>query len=92
MAKRISRLALMLFLASSSVLTVGQTKQAQYATDTNVSDAKTTPESRDSHPESRPADCIDGKKKAEKKIKHRAKPAPSKEEQEFDKTLLGIFG
>jgi hypothetical protein len=79
-------------LASSSVLTVGQTKPAQYATDMHVSDAKTTSDSRDSHGESRPVDCIDGKTKTEKKIKHGAKPAPSKEEQEFDKTLLGIFG
>ena len=92
MGKRSSTLALRIFLASSSVLTVGQTKPAQYATDMHVSDAKTTSDSRDSHGESRPADCIDGTKKTEKKIKHGAKPAPSKEEQEFEKMLQGIFG
>jgi hypothetical protein len=92
MAKRISTLALMLFVAGAPVLTVGQTKSAQYATDAHASDTKPTSANKDSHGESRPADCIDGKKKAEKKIKQDAKPAPSKEEQEFEKTLLGIFG
>jgi len=92
MAKRISTLALMIFLASSSVLTVGQTKSAQYATETPASKSTNTSHRNDNHGESRPTNCIDSKKKAEKKIKHRAKPAPSKEEQEFDKTLLGIFG
>jgi len=92
MAKRISTLALLIFLASSSVLTVGQTKPAQYATDAPASESKNTSHRNDNHGETHPADCIDGKKKAEKNIKHGAKPAPSKEEREFDKTLLGIFG
>src|SRR5262249_48326518 len=92
MTKRISALALMIFLAGSSVLTVGQTKSAQYATDAPASESKNTSNRNDNHGESRPADCIDGKKKTEKKIKQNARPAPSKEEQEFEKALLGIFG
>jgi hypothetical protein len=92
MTKRISTLALMIFLASSSVLTVGQTNSRQSANDAATTETKIESRLKDNHSESRQANSADGNKKDKKKTKRDAKPAPSKEEQEFERMLLGIFG
>src|SRR5262249_53998703 len=93
MSKRISTLALVVFLTSWSVLTVAQTNSTQSLSDAPTTPAKNASPVKDNHDKSCPADRIGAKKKARKKIKHDAQPSPSKEEQqEAEKMLLGIFG
>jgi len=90
MAKRISTLALTIFLATS-VLTIGQTNSRQSANDAPATETGNVSHGKDNHSESRQASSTDGKRKDKKKTKHAEKPALS-EEQEFEKMLLSIFG
>ena len=91
MATKPSTLAWMLRLAGSSVLTVGQTPSTESQNDATT---KTETEShlKDSHAKNRQARSTGGNKKDKKKTKRDAKPSPSKEEQDFERMLLGNFG
>jgi len=92
MAKKPSTLALMIVLAGSSVLTVGQTPSSQSQNGATTTKTKTESHLKDHHGESRQACSTGGNKKDKKKTKRDAKPTPSKEEQEFERMLLGNFG
>ena len=93
MAKRISTLALMMFLASSSALTFGQATATQSANDATTTEAKMESHLKNHHSESCQGNSTDSNKMDKKKTKRDTKPAPSKEEQqEAEKMLLGIFG
>ena len=96
MTKRIPALALMMLLTSSGVLTA-QTNSKISASDAAVTETNNTPSCKDDHGEDRQANSTgakstDGTKRDKKKIKHDAKPAQSKEEQEFERMLMGMFG
>lgn len=88
--KRVSTAALMLLLAGSPILTVGQTSSTQ----SNALETTNTQTERLKAKNNN--DCDPGLAKREskdkKKAKPGAKPTPSKEELEFEKVLLGIFG
>ena len=84
-------LALTIFLATS-VLTVGQTNSRQSAKDALATETGNVSYGKDNHSESRQANSTHDQRKNKKKSKQDAKPAPSKEEQEFEKMLLSIFG
>ena len=90
MAKKPSTLASVIFLAGSSVLTVGQTPSTQSQNDATTK-PKTESHLKDNHAENRQAPSPCGNKEDKKKTKRDAKPGPSKEEQEFERTLLGTF-
>ena len=89
--KGISTAALMLLLAGSPVFAVGQTSSTQStAPETTSTQNVMRLEAKNNK------DCDPGLTKREskdkKKAKPHAKPTPSKEEQEFERVLLGIFG
>jgi hypothetical protein len=92
MAKKPSTIALMIFLAGSSVLTVGRTLSTQSQNDAATTKTKTESHFNDNHGKKRQACSTGGNKKDKKKTKRDAKPTPSREEQEFERMLLGTFG
>jgi len=81
MTKRISALALMACLATSFAFAADSNKRASSADNTKAEAAQAATTQQDSTTV-----------KNNKKDKHNAKPAPSTQEQEFDKVLLGIHG
>lgn len=88
MTRRVSTLAFIVCLASWLASAVGQTNSTQCS-----NDVQTTPTQSVVHQEAdHSAASASDKKKGKKKAKHNAKPAPSKQEQEFEKVLQGIFG
>src|SRR5262249_29410631 len=92
MTMKFARLALLACLAGASVIAAGQNNSSSSASDSHavaVGDAGSHERNYSLRKESG-SDC--GKKKHKEKSKHDAKPAPSKEEQEFDRVLLGIHG
>jgi hypothetical protein len=91
MAKRIPALALIILLTSSTALT-GQAHSRQPGNDAATGEINIKPHHKDDQSKERNAGSTDRMTKDRKKIRHDAKPAPSKEEQEFERTLLGIFG
>ncbi len=90
MTKKLSTLALIACLASSLTVAGAQTTSPQSAADTKAAAAQKSMSGnakRDGHDHSSSA-----KNKDKKKAQHGVKPAPSKEEQDFDMVLRGIYG
>ena len=92
MTMKFAKLALLACLTGASGVAVGQNNASSAASDSQTLAISETGSHKDGYSpqeESR-SDC--GQKKHKEKNKHEAKPAPSKEEQEFDRLLLGIHG
>jgi hypothetical protein len=79
MTKRLSMFALMTCLAGSLAFAGDGAKSKSSSADATVASAGEKP-------------CPATDEKQDKKKEHKAKQAPSKEEQEFDHMLLGIHG
>jgi len=92
MIKRVSALALVICLAHSPVLVAGQSNPAQSTGDAQPTASQETVRHKANDNESDDAGFTNHKRKDKKKPKHNEKPAPSKEEQEFEKVLQGIYG
>jgi hypothetical protein len=88
--KRVSILAVVAGLANASV----GAQTAQPAHDTQTASENVTPQktSQNEGAYSASTNSEKEKKKGKKKIRRDSKPAPTKEEEEFDKVLLGTFG
>jgi len=82
MTKKLSTLALMACLASSLAFAGAQTSSTQSADDTKAAAAQMA--ASDNAQQNGHGNSA--------KNQHQAKPAPSTQEQEFDKVLWGIFG
>jgi len=89
---RISTLALTVLLASSPVLAVGQSNSTKSSNDARATESKKALRLNDNHIDNRRGYSTDDNRKDKKKTKDEATPASSKEDQEFERTLLGIFG
>ena len=92
MIKRVSAFALVMCLANSPVLIVGQSNPAQSIGDAQPTAIQETVHHKTNDNESDEAGFTNHKRKDQKKPKHNEKPTPSKEEQEFEKVLQGIYG
>lgn len=90
MKKKLSALAIMAFLAGLTAFAGAQTTSTQPRDDKKASATRTaTP---DANKEDRNGHASSAKNKDNKKAQRKAKPAPSREEQEFEKVLRGIYG
>jgi len=91
----VSKLAFLICLTGASSLAFGQNNSSTPATNSQpaaVHDLADRKDNHSDHDETR-SDCHQEKDKAhDKKNKHDPKPTPSKQEQEFQKMLLGIYG
>lgn len=88
--KRVSTLVLVVCLASA--FAVGQTTARQPANEAQPTAGQNVAPERASQNDKNLGAPQNDKKKDRKKAKHDAKPAPSKEEQEFQRVLMGIYG
>jgi hypothetical protein len=91
MTKRLSLLALMICMAGSLAFAGDGVQSGSYpaAAPATTPDTSGTTGSASETPAST---TKEKKNKKDKKKTHEAKPAPTKEEQEFDHMLLGIHG
>ena len=92
MKMKFAKLAFLACLTGASAIATSQNNSSASASappTLAVDDGESHKDGYSPQKESR-SDC--GKKKHKEKNKHDAKPAPSKEEQEFDRLLLGIHG
>jgi len=92
MIKRVSALALVMCLAHSPVLIAGQTNSVQSTGHAQPTAIQETVRHKANDNESDNTGFTNHTRKDKKKPKHNEKPAPSKEEQEFEKVLQGIYG
>jgi hypothetical protein len=83
MTRKLSTFAIMACLASSLAFAGDKAKTASSSDDAKSQATQTA--GQDSS-----APCADVKDK--KKKKHEVKPAPTDQEREFDKVLMGIYG
>ena len=92
MKMKFTKLAFLACLTAASAIATGQNNSSASASAPQtlvVSDGESHKDDYSPRKESR-SDCA--KKRHKEKNKPDAKPAPSKEEQEFDKLLQGIHG
>jgi len=88
MTRKLSTFAIMACLASSLAFAGDKAKPGPSSGDAKAEATQTaTPDSTQQNGSS-PCDSA----KDKKKNKHHAKPAPSDQEREFDRVLMGIYG
>jgi hypothetical protein len=89
MTRKLSTLVIMACLASSLAFAGDQAKSAAPADDAKAEANQTATADNIQQNGSNP--CASAKDN-KKKNKHQAKPAPSDQEREFDRVLMGIYG
>lgn len=88
MTKRISAFAIMACLASSFAFASDKAKSRSSADDAKATAAQAAISDEAQRDGNSPRETVKNKKKD----KRNAKPAPSDQEREFDRVLLGIYG
>jgi len=88
MTRKLSTFAIMACLASSLAFAGDKSKPAPSADDAKAEATQTTTPDNMQQNASNPCPSA----KDSKKNKHDAKPAPSDQEREFDRVLMGIYG
>ena len=90
----VSKLALLICLTGASSLAFGQNNSSTPATDPQPAAVHDLADRKDNHSDhdETGSDCQKEKNKARNKKKHAPNPTPSKQEQEFQKMLQGIYG
>ncbi len=91
MTKRISMFAIMACLASSLVFAGDQAMSRSSADNAKAKAAQSALRDKAQGDGNSSGDTVKDKKDR-KKDKRNAKPAPSEQEREFDRVLLGIYG
>jgi hypothetical protein len=92
MTKRISLFAIMACLASSLVFAGDQATTRSSADGAKAKAAQSALRGEAQADTNSSGDTVKDKNKDKKKDKRNAKPAPSDQEREFDRVLMGIYG
>jgi hypothetical protein len=88
MTGKISTFAIMACVASSLAFAADKAKSISSADDAKANTTQTAITDNTRQDSTSSSNC----KKKDKKDNHRAKPAPSNQEREFDRVLMGIYG
>jgi hypothetical protein len=87
MKRNLSQVAIMALLFSSLAFASDKDKSASISTNAQPASSAN---SDNAAPNDNP--CVSADKKDNKKDKNKAKPAPSDQEEQFNKVLMGIYG